>query len=103
MLRNITTIGKQELILSDHYDIVEASCIEGQPVLTSALKLQVWNFVYIALSQVHRFHDNLLDMPIMDHDDYYWRSRVVLNDVRTGPQLKVIFNFFIHFIIILYL
>jgi len=45
-----------------------------------------------ALSTVHRFHDDRLDMPLMDKNDYYWRNRIMVVHNKV-PDLKV----FIHY------
>ena len=40
------------------------------------------------LSIVYRFHDNKLDMPPMEKDDYYWRNRITVKN-RVVPELEV--------------
>jgi hypothetical protein len=54
--------------------------VESASILTN-LAFDVFKLlVYTGLSEVHRFHDDQLDMPLMDENDYCWRNRITFQD-----------------------
>jgi hypothetical protein len=46
--------------------------------------------VYTGLSEVHRFHDDRLDMPLMDENDYCWRNRITIPDIHPMQVRRII-------------